>query len=139
MQHEASTIAARSTTNRSKISNGTRLLAGVDGRSATARRFRDLLADLGRDYLGGTNQLSTAEQGLLRNAALLTLRCEQLQAQVVLGQTVSADELIRLSSEARRALASLRRHGHAHAKPRGGIKEYLASLPPEDAFDGDAA
>lgn len=102
--------AARSPAVRSAVTNGSKALAGVDGRSATARRYRDLIADFARE-LGGTNQLTTAEQGLLRQAATLTLRAEQMAAVVVRGEAVDNGELVKLSSEARRILTSLRRTG----------------------------
>ena len=96
---------------RSRVTNGSKLLTGIDGRSATARRFRDLIADYAREH-GGNAALSTAELGMVRQAAAITLRAEQLQAAIVRGEPVLADELIRLSSEARRILSSLRRrHG----------------------------
>jgi hypothetical protein len=59
-----------SKTNRSAISNRSRLLDGVDGRSAPARRFRDIC----RGYeleLGGP--VSELERDLIRQAAGLTL------------------------------------------------------------------
>ena len=133
MQPVVPAITSGSRTNRSRITNGTRLLAGVDGRSATARRFRDLIVDLVAEVGDG---LSTSEFGLIRQAAAMTLHAELLQASIVRGEAVSADELIRLSSEARRILASLRRRGPA--KSRSGVAEYLNSLPPEP-FDENAA
>jgi hypothetical protein len=36
-------VARRSTTNRSAVTNGSKLLVGIDGRSPAARRFRDLI------------------------------------------------------------------------------------------------
>ena len=68
--------AARATT-RSRISNRSRLLPGVDGRSATARRFRDIC----RSYeLEAGGNVTEVERDLIRQAAGLTLRAEQLQA-----------------------------------------------------------
>ena len=46
--------------------------------------------------------------GLVRQAAALSLRIEQLQASIVSGEPVNNDETVRLSSEHRRILASLR-------------------------------
>lgn len=124
MAVETGTNAARPATVRSAVSNGTKVLAGVDGRSSTARRFRDLVADLAHD-LGLSGPLSTAEQGLLRQAAALTLRAEQLQAAVVCGKPVDGDELIRLSGEARRIVASLRKR--APTSPHVPLRERLAA------------
>lgn len=98
----------RTATARSAISNGTRLLDGVDGRSAGARRFRDLLADLMRD-LGGASSLTTIQRGMVRQAATLQLQAEHLQAAVVRGDAVNSKDLVRVSGEARRILAGLQR------------------------------
>jgi hypothetical protein len=77
----------------SRITNGTKLLDGIDGRSASARRFKDLIAGLARDEFGGAENLSIAELGLLRQAAALMLSAEQMQAAVVRGELANADEL----------------------------------------------
>jgi len=93
-----------SKTNRSAISNRSRLLDGVDGRSATARRFRDIC----RAYeLELGDPISELERDLIRQAAGLTLRFEQMQARIVRGELVDNDLLIRLSSTARRVLETI--------------------------------
>jgi hypothetical protein len=90
---------------RSKVSNGTRLLAAdIDGRSSHARRFRDLVRAFTAE-LGGT--LSELERGLVRQAAAIVLKTEQMQEELVRGKSVDTDELIRLSSESRRVLAAI--------------------------------
>jgi hypothetical protein len=111
------------------VANRTRLIAGVDGRSATARRYRDLIreyTDFVREHGGGLD-LSPAELGMIRQAAAITLRAEQLQASVVLDQPVLTDELVRLSSEARRILSSLRRRHPRKALPLS-LREHLAAF-----------
>src|ERR1700730_445189 len=50
--------------NRSKLSNG-KILPLNDGRSATARRFRDLVIDIAAD-LGGKEHLSEGQKQLIR-------------------------------------------------------------------------
>ena len=101
------------------------MLAGVDGRSASARRFRDLVADLTTEH-AGDRDLSTAETGAIRQAAALLLRAEQLQVAIVKGETVDSDTLIRLSGEARRALDVLKKRG-AKGKPHIPLRERLAA------------
>jgi hypothetical protein len=68
---------------------------------ASIRRFNDLVTqftrEVGRELLAG-------EREMVRQAAAIMLRAEQLQAGLVKGEPVNPDELIRLSSEARRAL-----------------------------------
>jgi hypothetical protein len=65
--------------NRSKVANG-RLLPLADGRSATARRFRDLYGDIAND-LGGIDHLSEGQRQLIRRAAMLSAECERMETQ----------------------------------------------------------
>jgi hypothetical protein len=110
------------------VTNRSKLISGVDGRSAQARRYRDLITEYA-DYArhGGRLDLSPAELGMIRQAAAITLRAEQLQAAVVLDQPVLTDELVRLSSEARRILSSLRRR-HPQKAPTLSLREHLAAF-----------
>ena len=101
-------------TSKSKVPNGTRLLAGVDGRSATFRRFRDLVADLMAEQ---DRDLSISEIGLIRSAAALLVRSEELQAAAARNEDLDGDELIRLTSEARRLLQLLRRSALPEPEP----------------------
>jgi hypothetical protein len=67
---------------RSKAGNGRLLL--TDGRSAIARRFRDLVHDIAGD-LGGLSELSTAEVQLIRRASMLSAECERHEARAADG------------------------------------------------------
>jgi hypothetical protein len=107
---------------RAKVSNGSCWLPGVDGRSAGARRFRDLTKAFAAE-LGGLATLSEPERALVRQAAGLTLQTERLQVAIAKGDKVDPDELIRLSSEARRALNGIRRR--ERPKPPS-LSDYLA-------------
>jgi hypothetical protein len=51
----------------------------ADGRSVTARRFRDLYQDICAD-LGGADLLSEAQRQLARRASLLSAEAEKLEA-----------------------------------------------------------
>ena len=93
---------------RSAVSNGRRLHHDADGRSAKARRFRDLIIELSAEYRDGES-LSVAERGAIRQAAAIMVRAEEIQAAVVRGEPINDDVLIRLSSEVRRILVALRR------------------------------
>src|SRR5580704_16782309 len=73
---------------------------------ASIRRFNTLVVQFASD-LGGLKALAAAEAEQVRAAAALVLRSEQLQAEVLAGELVDTGELVRLSSEARRALAAL--------------------------------
>jgi len=55
--------------------------------------------------VGGT--LSELERGLVRQAAAVSLKCELMQEALVRGEKTNTDELIRLSSEARRVMAAI--------------------------------
>ena len=58
------------------------MLPMTDGRSATARRFKDLVGDIAAD-LGGMAEVSTAEMQMIRRAALLSAECEKQEALAV--------------------------------------------------------
>jgi hypothetical protein len=63
----------------SRVANGAKLLPSTDGRSVTARRFKDLIYDIGAD-LGGLSELSEAEKQLIRRGALLSAESERQEA-----------------------------------------------------------
>jgi hypothetical protein len=67
----------------SAITNGTRLIDDVDGRSATMRRFRDIIHAHQAD-LGGEAELSEGQKALLRRAALLQLQLEMQEQKFAL-------------------------------------------------------
>ena len=77
-------VGGREHTHRSSVSNGTRLfaLAGVDGRTSTARRFRDIVETVTAD-LGGNDLLSEAQRQLIRRASALSIMCEGVEADLV--------------------------------------------------------
>jgi hypothetical protein len=72
----------RSKHGRSRVGNGAKLLPATDGRSMTARRFKDLVYDIAGD-LGGRDHLSTGEMQLIRRAAMLSAECERQEALAV--------------------------------------------------------
>src|SRR5829696_8102461 len=106
MQADAPPVAGRSPTSRSAVSNLSKLLDGVDGRSAMARRFRDLVESYAAD-LGGLDTLSESDRGLVRLAAGLALQAEGMQSAIARGEAVDADHMIRLTYESRRALSRI--------------------------------
>jgi hypothetical protein len=63
---------------RSRVSNGSALLPGVDGRSAWVRRCRDVINAHIAD-LGGFDNCSAAEHSIVRRAAVLTTELEVLE------------------------------------------------------------
>jgi len=63
---------------RSRISNGTALLPGIDGRSTWVRRLRDLMA-LHLADMGGVDNVSEAEKSIIRRIACLTVELERIE------------------------------------------------------------
>jgi hypothetical protein len=103
---EGSAIGARSSRQRSRVSNGSKLVAGVDGRSAEARRLRDLLISFADDC-GGAASLTQAQRVLIDRAADLTMRAEKLQAAMLRGEDISDEQLTRISNALSRMLHRL--------------------------------
>jgi hypothetical protein len=68
----------RSPLGRSATTNGTELVAGVDGRTKWVRRMRDLIG-LYLDDLGGTRGRSQAQLSMVRRIAALTIELERLE------------------------------------------------------------
>jgi hypothetical protein len=121
------TVVDRPFRTRAAVSNGTRIYPkGVDGRSAEARRFKDLVSSFAAS-LGGEGALTEAERALIRNATLLTLQSERLQAVFVAGREVNSEELTRLANSSARVLAALRiKHERKEAAPT--LPQYLAAV-----------
>jgi transposase len=69
---------------RSRVSNHRDLLPDVDGRSAQARRYRDILAALVSDA-GGLDRLGEARIQLLRRFASIAVIAESMEAAFVAG------------------------------------------------------
>jgi ribosomal protein L2 len=137
MCNRAHLVTGRSKT-RSSITNGSKLGHNVDGRSADARRFRDLVRSYEQE-VGG--EVSAIEADLIRQAALATLRCEQLQGAVIRGEPIDDGELTRLLGASRRLLAIL--YSKADARKATGptpLQQYLARKAAQaDDIDEDDA
>jgi hypothetical protein len=95
---------------KSRITNGSALLPGVDGRNAWVRRAKDIIA-LHLSDLAGEDKTSAAERSIVRRAAVLTVQLEQLEARFALANgEASANELdlyARTSSTLRRLLEAV--------------------------------
>jgi hypothetical protein len=109
MVDESTTVAAqkhRGSRNyaRSRVSNGSKLLAGVDGRTAVARRFRDLVSQIVSDQ-GGADQLAEARLQLIRGFSAAAVIAETMEARLANGEAIDISEhallcstLVRLSA-----------------------------------------
>jgi hypothetical protein len=117
-------IAPRSGADRSQIAAGSTRGLKADGRSAGARRYRSLVNAYTAE-IGGI--LTESESGLVRQAAALALRCEQLQAAIVRGEDVDDDLLVRISGTAKRLLGAIavKSDGRKPAGPT--LQDYLAA------------
>jgi hypothetical protein len=73
---------------RSKITNGhAAMLPGVDGRTAQARRFKDITAQIVADQ-AGLSECSEARLQLIRRFAASAVLAEQLEAQLARGKEI---------------------------------------------------
>src|SRR5258708_21542486 len=81
----------RPRTLRSAVSNGTKLHAEADGRTAWSRRFRDLILAHVSD-LGGRSNLSEAQLALVRRASALEVTLEEMEGRMSEGAAVDIDQ-----------------------------------------------
>jgi hypothetical protein len=78
MLSDSGEIAEPKPTHRSRVTNGSAVLPGVDGRSLWMRRLRDLI-ELHLSDLGGADHVSEAERSIVRRACTLTVELERLE------------------------------------------------------------
>src|SRR6516225_11242629 len=94
---------------RSKVTNGSVLIAGVDQRNRWVRRARDIIAAHLSD-LGGADNTSAAERSIVRRAAVLTTELEVLEVRFAKAGEASAADLEvyqRCSNSLRRLLEAI--------------------------------
>lgn len=109
MQADSTNVAPIKPEARSAVSNGSRLLPGVDGRSAWVRRCRDLI-EMHLSDLGGLEAISQAEHSIVRRAAVLTTELERMEQRFALAGEAEVRELDlyqRTAGNLRRLLESL--------------------------------
>jgi hypothetical protein len=102
------TVAKASTTNRSRVSNDPRYLAGVSGRTPGGRRRRDLV-NFYVDALGGLDKITPVQAADVRRAAELTALAEETRGKALREGTSAIDlaSLVRLEGAASRAVKAL--------------------------------
>ncbi|MFC7699638.1 hypothetical protein ACFQX9_23420 [Bradyrhizobium sp. GCM10028915] len=110
------------------------MLEGVDGRSAPARRYRDVLAELISD-LGGDP--SGAQSAIARRASALCVVCEQAEAEMVAGGVLDLAEFTTAANSLRRLLSDLGLERRAR-DVTPSLASYLASKATERAKDSFA-
>jgi hypothetical protein len=120
---------------RSRVTNGSVLIPGVDGRSPWIRRCKDIIASHISD-LGGIDNCSAAERSIVRRASVMTVELERLEAKFAKAGEADANELdqyARVAANLRRLLEAvgLRRRQRLIQSP----DEYIAGLPVEEPAD----
>jgi hypothetical protein len=107
MPVENTAITPRKPTARSRVSNGKDWLSGCDQRSAIARRYRDLMAEVVDSDLGGAAVCSQAKLQLARRFAALAVQLEQLEAKLAGGADIDIQEYAVLTSTLVRVISRL--------------------------------
>jgi hypothetical protein len=90
-------VRGRKDYGRSRISNGHDLLPDIDGRSAIARRYRDIANAILADQ-AGADQCSEARQQLIRRFAACACLAERLESRLANGEAIDIQEHATLSS-----------------------------------------
>jgi hypothetical protein len=126
---------------RSRLTNGSALLPGVDGRSPWVRRCKDVIAAHLSD-LGGEDNTSAAERSIIRRASVMTVELERMEAQFAAAGEASPEALdiyARISANLRRMLEAV----GLKRVPREvqTLDSYLASNTTETnvSVDGDGS
>jgi hypothetical protein len=119
--------ADRPVTVRSAISNNLLALRGVDGRGAVARRYRDVVISLADDA-GGVDRLSEPQKILVRQAAMMTVKIEDVQSRIVAGEDIDVEQLTRLGNVLARTLQLIGVTKGPKKDHGPSLSEYLASL-----------
>jgi hypothetical protein len=82
---------------RSRVTNGSDVLPGVDGRTMIARRFYDVLQSLIADQ-AGLDRCSEAKLQLIRRFAASAVMAEELEAKLARGEQIDITQHAALSS-----------------------------------------
>lgn len=97
MEHFSPTETRKKPTARSRVTNGMELLPGIDGRSAIARRYRDIASAILADQ-GGAEACSESRQQLVRRFSAAAVLAEQMEARLANGEQISVQEHALLTS-----------------------------------------
>jgi len=120
-----------------RTSSGLELPRGVDFRTRIGRRFRDLYTAYAAEFAA---PLSEPEKAIVRQAVALQMQAEAMQQQILQGERVDADQLIRISSTSKRLLSVIAGKA-AKNKPQGQdlLAAYLANSTFEIPYTDDDA
>jgi hypothetical protein len=95
---------------RSRIGNGTAILAGVDGRTTPMRRYREILGQLFSDMGGDPSE---AKIIIARRAVSIAVWCEECEAAAANGGELDIGEFTTATNALRRLLADIGLERHA--------------------------
>ena len=84
-------VERRSSKQRSRMTNGIALLPSIDGRSAIARRFKDITSAILADQ-GGAEQCSETRLQLVRRFAAAAVLAEHLESRLANGEQIDIQE-----------------------------------------------
>lgn len=139
---DTSEKAVASRTVRSAVSNGSRVTLFGDGRSAGARRFRDLVAEFAAEA-GGMASLPASAQQLIRRLAQVSVELELLEAQRASGAAIDPVAFATIANLQRRLLGDLRALAKANAPKAPTLAEHLERMAAQraarEASTGEAA
>jgi hypothetical protein len=117
-------VASPKPEQRSRITNGSALLAGIDGRSAAARRYKDIVRAILADQ-GGAEQCSETKLHMIRRFAAITVAAEGIESRLANGEPINVDEHARLATMLMR-LAQKIGIGRVSDEVTPSLHEYLA-------------
>ncbi len=111
---------------RSRVTNGSSLFTGdVDGRTAAAKRFRDVLAEIVSD-LGGADLLSEGQRQLARRAAMMSVEAERMEAEAIATGAIDLDAYGTLADRLSRLFARIGLRRVPRAIGPLSIRDHLA-------------
>lgn len=119
-----------SKSNQSAITTGSRLLDGINMRTPAGRRYRDLVLAF-KSEVGGT--LLESDLAVVKQAAAITLRSEQLQSALVRGEVVDEAMMIRMTNTAKRLITALAKKAKDRKPPRASLADHLRAKVAEVA------
>jgi hypothetical protein len=119
----------RSRPRRPRYIVGIELPRDLDGRSSAARRFKRLCRSFTEEL--GSGDLPEIDRQLIAQAAGMLIRAEQIRAGILVGHAVDGDEAVRLGSECRRILNSLRAKATKNKPAPPSILDIAAELAAE--------
>ena len=115
---------------KSRVGNGRDLLPGVDGRSATMRRYKEILLALKSDMGGDPSE---AKLIIARRASTLACWCEDAEAAMARGEEMDIAEFTTACNALRRLLTDIGLERKAR-DITPSLDKYLA-----DTYSGAAA